>query len=143
MEMVALLNKQEKVVRPSGKVYAYEGGEFSIEGNRKFISSMRDVIFHRILHLPFTSIRYSGKKVYRIRYGGIDQLATIYKYLYENCSVFLERKESIFRSILLRRERLSERTPERVKQQSELHSNMQSVGRNSAPPLQEVIKATD
>ncbi len=45
--------------------------------------------------------------------------------------------ENVFGNILLRRERLSERTPRKVKQQSELHSNMQSVGRNSAPPLQD------
>jgi len=35
-----------------------------------------------------------------VRYGGINQLKMIYKFLYENAAIFLERKKRLFEDIL-------------------------------------------
>jgi hypothetical protein len=96
------------VVKPSGRRYSYAGGEFSIEGNIKFLRKLQKKIFVGLLNLPKTSLNFSHKKISRIRYGGIDQLAKIYHYLYDDSSIYLERKFIIFKDILLRRERLNE-----------------------------------
>jgi len=122
-----ITKQTRKVVRDSGKSYSYLGGEFSIEGNIEFVRELQKTVFVNELHLPKTSLNYSRKKIARVRYGGIDQLAVIYHYLYDGSSIYLRRKKFLFESILLCRERLNEWTLERVKQQSELHGNMQSA----------------
>ena len=124
-----ITKQRRKTVKPSGKAYFYDGGEFSIEGNMEFLNDMQNMVFFSELLLPKTSLNYSHKSIARICYGGIDQLAKIYHYLYDNAFVYLQRKKSLFKEILLRRERLNEWTPsKKVKQQSELHGNMQSTG---------------
>ena len=82
----------------SGQIYIFYGGEFNIEGNRKLISAIRSRLVE--LGLSFNSINYPGKTINRIRYGGINQLRMIYKYLYENANIFLERKKKLFEDIL-------------------------------------------
>lgn len=52
------------------------------------------------LGLPTTSINYSGKTINRLRYGGINQPRKIYNYLYQNATIFLERKKKLFEDIL-------------------------------------------
>ena len=116
-----------KTVKPSGKLYIYEGGEFSIGKCLSFVKDIQKIVFIDTLHLPSTSLNYSHKSIARIRYGGIDQLAIIFHYLYDDATIYLERKFRLFKDILSRRERLNERTPEMVKQQSELYSNVQSA----------------
>ncbi len=122
-----ITKQTRKVIKPSGKTYLYAGGEFSIEGNTEFLKDLQRIVFVNNLHLPMTSLNYSRKRIARIRYGGIDQLATIYHYLYDGSTIYLERKRYLFENILLHRERLNEWTLKRVKQQSELHGNMQSA----------------
>lgn len=84
--------------RKSGQIYIFYGGEFNIEGNRGFVSAIQSRLAE--LGLPMNSINYSGKSINRVRYGGINQLRRIYKYLYENAIVFLERKKKLFEDIL-------------------------------------------
>jgi len=104
-----ITKQTRKVVRPSGKTYTYDGGEFSIEANENVAFNMQKYVFIDILGLPETSIKYNHS-IHRIRYGGIDQLLKIYNYLYTNSHIYLERKKIIFEQILLHRERLNERT---------------------------------
>jgi len=85
-------------VGKKGQKYIYYGGEFCIEGNKKFILVLRDKLM--VLGLPLTSIDYSGKKINRVRYGGINQLKTIYDYMYKDATVFLSRKKNLFEDIL-------------------------------------------
>jgi len=82
----------------SGQIYIFYGGEFCIEGNKEFILSIQSRFEE--LGLPQNSISYSGKRINRIRYGGVNQLKIIYKYLYENATIFLERKKKLFEEIL-------------------------------------------
>lgn len=82
----------------SGQTYIFYGGEFSIEGNREFIFTLQSRLFE--LGLPRNYINYSGKNINRVRYGGINQLRTIYKYLYGGANIFLERKKKLFEDIL-------------------------------------------
>lgn len=82
----------------SGQLYIYHRGEFDIQGNKEFILATQSRFVE--LGLSRNSINYSGKKINRIRYGGINQLKIIYKYLYENATVFLERKKELFKDIL-------------------------------------------
>lgn len=82
----------------SGQIYIFHGGEFSIEGNKEFISALQSRLVE--LGLPQSSINYSGKNINRVRYGGINQLRKIYNYLYENATIFLERKKKLFEDIL-------------------------------------------
>ncbi len=105
-----ITKQTRKVVKLSGKTYSYDSGEFSIEGNKMFIIELQERIFCSTLHLPKTSLNYSHKRISRLRYGGIDQLAKIYSYLYKDASIFMSRKKMVFEDILLRRERLSEWT---------------------------------
>ncbi|MBU2634992.1 hypothetical protein KJ841_00760 [Patescibacteria group bacterium] len=93
------INRATRVSRrKSGQIYICYGGEFNIEGNKEFVSVIQSRLVG--LGLPFTSINYSGKSINRIRYGGINQLKTIYKYLYENATIFLERKKKLYEDIL-------------------------------------------
>jgi hypothetical protein len=82
----------------SGQIYICYGGEFSIEGNKEFVSAIQSRLVE--LGLPITSINYLGKSINRVRYGGINQLRKIYNYLYENATIFLERKKKLFEAIL-------------------------------------------
>jgi hypothetical protein len=93
------INKTVRVNRgESGQIYVCHSGEFSIEGNKEFIFALQNRLVE--LGLPRNSINYSGKKINRVRYGGINQLKTIYKYLYESATIFLERKKKVFENIL-------------------------------------------
>jgi len=105
-----ITKQTRRIVKPNKKEYSYDGGEFSIESNEEFLSLMQEHVFCSILSLPCTSIKYIDS-INRLRYGGIDQLATIYHYLYDNSSTYLHRKKAIFKEILIHRDRLSERTP--------------------------------
>lgn len=93
------VNKALRVSRgKSGQIYLFYAGEFNIEGNKEFISEIQSHLVK--LGLSVNSINYPGKKIYRVRYGGINQLRTIYKYLYRNATIFLERKKELFENIL-------------------------------------------
>jgi hypothetical protein len=82
----------------SGHRYLSYGGEFGIEGNREFVSAIQSRLIE--LGLPCNSINYPGKTINRLRYGGINQLKKIYQYLYENATIFLERKKKVFEDVL-------------------------------------------
>jgi len=82
----------------SGQLYICHRGEFDIQGNKEFILAIQSRLVE--LGLPITSISYSSKSINRVRYGGINQLKTVYKYLYEDATVFLERKKGLFGDIL-------------------------------------------
>lgn len=82
----------------SGQIYTFYGGEFCIEGNNEFVSAVQSRLVK--LGLPLNSINYSGKTINRIRYGGINQLKTIYHYLYHNATIYLERKKKLYQDIL-------------------------------------------
>ena len=84
--------------KKSGRVYVAHGGEFSIEGSHNLIKKIQEEFIG--IGLSKNSINYSGKKIFRVRYGGINQLRKIYCYLYDDSSVFLERKKSLFEDIL-------------------------------------------
>ena len=93
------ISKAHRITRgKAGQIYISHGGEFNIEGNKEFISAIQSRF--KEVGLPFNSIDYPGKRINRIRYGGINQLNTIYKYLYENANIFLERKKELFEDIL-------------------------------------------
>ena len=93
------ISKVTRVSRgKSSQIYIFYGGEFDIQGNREFISAIQTRLVE--LGLPFNSINYSGKSINRVRYGGINQLKIIYRYLYENASIFLERKKKLYEGIL-------------------------------------------
>jgi len=93
------INKSKRVTQgKSGQTYITYGGEFCIEGNKEFISVIQTRLVE--LGLPITSINYSGKNINRVRYGGIKQLKKIYKYLYKNANIFLERKKRLFEEII-------------------------------------------
>ena len=93
------INRAKRITHgKSGQIYIFYGGEFNIEGNRKFISVIQSRLVE--LELPITSINYSGKNINRVRYGGINQLRKIHNYLYENATIFLERKKKLFEDIL-------------------------------------------
>lgn len=99
-----------KITKENGKKYEYKCGEFSIGKNREFVKALQKDVFIDILHLPNTSTQYTNKSIGRIRYGGIDQLEIIYKYLYKDATIYIERKEAQFRDILLGRGRLASET---------------------------------
>lgn len=82
----------------SGQIYISYGGEFNIEGNKEFVLAIQSRLVE--LGLPNTSTKYSGKNINRVRYGGINQLRKIYNYLYEDATIFLERKKKLFEDIL-------------------------------------------
>lgn len=82
----------------SGQIYIFYSGEFSIEGNRELVLAIQSRFAE--LGLPLNSINYSGKNINRVRYGGINQLRKICNYLYENTTIFLERKKKLFEDIL-------------------------------------------
>ena len=93
------INKAIRVTQgKSGQIYICYGGELCIEGNKEFISAIQSRLMK--LGLPLNSINYLGKNINRVRYGGINQLRKIYKYLYENATIFLERKKKLFEDIL-------------------------------------------
>jgi len=93
------INREKRTsIGKKGQRYIYYGGEFCIEGNKQFILVLRKRFIE--LGLPLTSINYSGKKINRVRYGGINQLKSIYQYLYRDANVFLERKKDLFESII-------------------------------------------
>lgn len=81
----------------SGQIYVFHGGEFDIQGNKEFILAIQSRFTE--LGFPCSSINYSGKNINRVRYGGINQLRKIYKYLYENATIFLKRKKELFEYI--------------------------------------------
>lgn len=93
------INKQIRITRKkSGRIYVLSGGEFSIEGNREFVSAIQLRLVK--LGLPANSVNYPGKNINRVRYGGINQLKTIYRYLFEGATIYLERKKELFKNIL-------------------------------------------
>jgi len=93
------INRARRVTqKKSGKIYVFYGGEFNIEGNKKFVSAIQLRLVN--LGLSFTSLNYSGKSINRVRYGGINQLRKIYDYLYNNADIFLERKKELYENIL-------------------------------------------
>jgi hypothetical protein len=93
------MTKQIRITRrKSGRVYISHGGEFSIEGNRELVSAIQLRLVE--LGLSANSINYAGKNVNRVRYGGINQLKTIYRYLYDGATIYLERKKELFDNIL-------------------------------------------
>lgn len=93
------INKATRVTQgKSGQIYIFYGGEFSIEGNKEFVSAIQSRLAE--LGLSINSINYLGKTINRVRYGGINQLRIIYKYFYEDADVFLERKKKLYGDIL-------------------------------------------
>lgn len=93
------ITKQRRITRrKSGKVYIFHGGEFSIEGNRELVFAIQLRLVK--LGLPANSVDYPGANTNRVRYGGINQLVTIYRYLFEGATVYLERKKELFEDIL-------------------------------------------
>lgn len=93
------INKAIRVNRgKSGQIYICYGGEFGIEGNEEVVLAIQSRLVE--LGLPINSINYPGKKINRVRYGGINQLRKIYNYLYEGATIFLERKKKLFEEIL-------------------------------------------
>lgn len=93
------INKAVRITQgKNGQRYIFYGGEFCIQGNKEFILGVRARLLE--LGLPPNSIRYPGKSINRVRYGGINQLRVIYKYLYNNSNVFLERKKRLYEDIL-------------------------------------------
>jgi hypothetical protein len=93
------INRAKRITRgKSSQIYIFYGGEFCIEGNKEFISAIQSRLVK--LGLPITSINYSGKSINRVRYGGINQLRKIHNYLYENATIFLERKKKLYEDIL-------------------------------------------
>lgn len=92
------INKAKRITYgKSGQIYIFYGGEFNIEGNRTFVSAIQSRLV--TLGLPVNSTNYPGKNINRVRYGGINQLRRIYDYLYENATIFLERKKKLFEDI--------------------------------------------
>ncbi len=93
------INKTIRINRgKSGQIYICYGGEFNIEGNEEFVSEIQKRLME--LGLSHNSLNYPGKRINRVRYGGINQLRKIYNYLYENATIFLERKKELFEEIL-------------------------------------------
>ncbi|MBI4359322.1 MAG: hypothetical protein HY577_01945 [Candidatus Nealsonbacteria bacterium] len=93
------INKSKRVRRgDSGQIYISYGGEFNIEGNCEFLTVVQSRFV--ALGLPVGSLDYPGKRINRIRYGGVNQLRKLYGYLYKNGTVFLERKKELFEEIL-------------------------------------------
>ena len=93
------INKATRITQgKSGQLYIFYGGEFNIEGNRKFISAIQSRLVE--LGLPLNSISYPGKSINRVRYGGINQLRKIYNYLFGEAYIFLKRKKKLFEDIL-------------------------------------------
>ena len=93
------ISQAKRVIRgKSGQVYIFYGGEFSFEGNKEFVLAVQTRLVK--LGLPRNSINYPGKNIYRIRYGGINQLRKIYQYLYQNATIYLKRKKELFENIL-------------------------------------------
>lgn len=93
------INRAKRLrVGKSGQKYVSYGGEFSIEGSKQLILDLRECFV--ALGLPVNSVNYSGKKINRIRYGGINQLRKLYDYLYKDATIFLKRKERLFKDIL-------------------------------------------
>lgn len=82
----------------SGQIYICYGGEFGIEGNKEFVLAIQNRLAE--LGLSHNSLNYPGKRINRVRYGGINQLRKIYNYLYEGATIFLERKKKLFEEIL-------------------------------------------
>jgi len=77
--------------RPSGKKYRYVVGEFPIGTNDLFTRDLYERFIE--IGLPKTSMNYTSKKISRIRWSGCDNLSKIYKFLYDDSNIFLERKE--------------------------------------------------
>lgn len=92
------INKAMRMTRgKSGQIYICYGGEFNIESNKEFASAIQGRLVK--LGLPLNSLNYPGKRINRVRYGGINQLRKIYNYLYEGATIFLERKKKLFEEI--------------------------------------------
>ena len=101
----SIFKRKIKEIKPNGKVYFYDGGGFDIAGNMEFLREIQDIVFIGELNLPKNSLK-SHQTIGSIRYGGIDQLAKIYHYLYDNSSICLQRKKSLFEEILIKHRRL-------------------------------------
>lgn len=84
--------------RRESREYVYNGGEFSILGNIKMLRDMLKIF--RGLNLPITKLIWRGRKICRLRYGGIRQLKILYDYLYDNANICLIRKKLKFEEIL-------------------------------------------
>lgn len=93
------INKAVRISRgKSGQIYIFYGGEFGIEGNNEFVLAIQNRLAE--LGLSRNSLNYPGKRINRVRYGGVNQLRKIYNYLYEGTTIFLERKKKLFEEIL-------------------------------------------
>lgn len=75
----------------------YSGG-FEILGNNNFLSDMQLELVR--IGLPKTSLNYPNQNISRLRYGGIESLRIIYRYLYQDANIYMGRKQKLFKYVL-------------------------------------------
>ncbi len=61
------------------------------EGTEDFLTHIRDILYKN-LNVKYAVIEKSQSKAYRINYGKYADVELIYKYLYKNCNIYLDRK---------------------------------------------------
>lgn len=67
---------------------------FEITSEKYAISRIQNILM-KFCHFRKTKLRYC-RHSYTVRYGGINQIRTIYEWLYKNATVYLERKYNKF-----------------------------------------------
>lgn len=61
------------------------------EGTKDFLTCVRDILYKE-LNVKLTDVVQSRSRAYHIRYGKFSDIELIYKYLYKDCNVYLDRK---------------------------------------------------
>lgn len=85
-----------KSMRKKGDII-YPVWSMSFNGNFEVVSGFRNFMQQQgVLRLGYLSPHYS---IYKIKWGGLGSVVSPGKCIYSNCSVFLERKEKVFREL--------------------------------------------
>lgn len=75
---------------------------FTIIGYKPFLLAMQEVLVKNcdLNYTKLVAYPHKAVDIYNLRYGGRLQLQRIYHYLYDNASIFLERKHSKFQLVI-------------------------------------------
>jgi hypothetical protein len=61
------------------------------EGTEDFLMHIRDILYKN-LNVKYAVVEKSQSKSYHINYGKYADVELIYKYLYKDCNIYLDRK---------------------------------------------------
>lgn len=75
---------------------------FNKEKNSKFVYFLgtEDIIQNVIINIGINKNYQPYAKIFRVKYGSLKHIKYLYKYLYKDASVFLNRKKNIMENII-------------------------------------------